>query len=40
MGNSECTYAWIGFAFMTAVMIISLVKNISYYMQEKKRGKR
>ncbi|XP_060091141.1 T-cell receptor-associated transmembrane adapter 1 [Heteronotia binoei] len=39
MGNSECTYVWIGFAFITAVMIISLVKNISYYMQEKKRDK-
>ncbi|XP_015282826.1 PREDICTED: T-cell receptor-associated transmembrane adapter 1 [Gekko japonicus] len=39
MGNSECTYFWIGFAFVTVIMIISLVKNISYYMQEKKRGK-
>ncbi|XP_054830905.1 T-cell receptor-associated transmembrane adapter 1 [Eublepharis macularius] len=39
MGNSECTSVWISFAFITAVMIISLVKNISYYLQEKKRGK-
>nr|XP_056714600.1 T-cell receptor-associated transmembrane adapter 1 [Euleptes europaea] len=39
MENSECTYVWVGFGFITAVMIISLVKNISYYMQVKKRGK-
>ncbi|XP_061485519.1 T-cell receptor-associated transmembrane adapter 1 [Rhineura floridana] len=36
MGDS-CIYYWIPLAFVTTIMLISLMKNISYYLKEKKR---
>nr|XP_016848043.1 PREDICTED: T-cell receptor-associated transmembrane adapter 1 isoform X1 [Anolis carolinensis] len=37
MGNEQCTYCWVPLALVTTIMIISLLKNISYYLKEKKQ---
>ncbi|XP_062983693.1 T-cell receptor-associated transmembrane adapter 1 [Elgaria multicarinata webbii] len=37
MEDGQCLYCWIPLGFVTTIMIISLLKNISYYLKEKKR---
>ncbi|XP_042298912.1 T-cell receptor-associated transmembrane adapter 1-like [Sceloporus undulatus] len=37
MGSDSCTYyCWVSLALVTTIMIISVLKNISYYLKEKK----
>ncbi|XP_066478126.1 T-cell receptor-associated transmembrane adapter 1 [Tiliqua scincoides] len=37
MDNSNCVYFWVPLIFVSSILIVSLLKNISYYIKEKKR---
>ncbi|XP_025024999.1 T-cell receptor-associated transmembrane adapter 1 isoform X1 [Python bivittatus] len=37
MENNQCTIYWIPLCFVTVIMIISLLKNISYFLKDKKQ---
>ncbi|XP_063161641.1 T-cell receptor-associated transmembrane adapter 1 isoform X2 [Candoia aspera] len=37
MGADQCTICWIPLSFVTVIMIISLLKNISYFLKDRKQ---